>query len=618
MRLLTPLRFIRAALLATSFLVAGCAGAPPPAPASDHAGQDPYAELLRIGRLRNASGDSAAAETAYRRALEIQEHNSGAASLGAGQTLAALALEVSNQDRFEEASMLFRRAEPIIERAGNVADQARLAAYQALDAANQHDYGQALQRAHEASTLRRGWLQGLEATGGAVSKGLANGELVHSLVLEAAMSLRLDDLPSAEATVTEAMEIIAVTPDLPPWWRPRALALIGEINARQGRLPVAERQIRDAIAWEVRLFGETGPAAFTYMILGRIYAEEEMPAEAIDAYRHAFSMLERAPEARSGVDFDRLAPFLRTAASLAERDPGQRPDLEADMFRAIQLAGGDTVDLSAFRSKLRRNEAFAAFRFGHKTAWVVLVNQDRLLARPIALDRATLGGSVRELRRAFQAPLKSPPEFNLGDAHALYRSLLGPVEDGLPGVEHLIASASGPLASLPLGLLVTEPPAGKTYREAAFLIRRMAISAIPSVRSFQTLRTGAGTKPALLYRYDGPLDASEIASLHLNADLVVLSASGIGGGSRNFGGDALSGLAESFFLGGARGLLASHWQTPPDDVAPLMAGLSKRFQEQGAAEALRQAQLTLLDQPATAHPFFWAAFTVIGDGAGVP
>jgi hypothetical protein len=35
----------------------------------------------------------------------------------------------------------------------------------------------------------------------------------------------------------------------------------------------------------------------------------------------------------------------------------------------------------------------------------------------------------------------------------------------------------------------------------------------------------------------------------------------------------------------------------------------------GVAESLRQSQLALIEQPGTAHPFYWAAFTVIGDGA---
>jgi hypothetical protein len=37
----------------------------------------------------------------------------------------------------------------------------------------------------------------------------------------------------------------------------------------------------------------------------------------------------------------------------------------------------------------------------------------------------------------------------------------------------------------------------------------------------------------------------------------------------------------------------------------------------GVADALRQSQLALAARPETAHPFFWAAFTLIGDG-GAP
>jgi len=40
----------------------------------------------------------------------------------------------------------------------------------------------------------------------------------------------------------------------------------------------------------------------------------------------------------------------------------------------------------------------------------------------------------------------------------------------------------------------------------------------------------------------------------------------------------------------------------------------KLFREgKGRGEALREQQLAMLDDPATAHPFYWASFTVAGD-----
>jgi hypothetical protein len=57
---------------------------------------------------------------------------------------------------------------------------------------------------------------------------------------------------------------------------------------------------------------------------------------------------------------------------------------------------------------------------------------------------------------------------------------------------------------------------------------------------------------------DGLLTASEIATLKLNADWVVLSACNTAAGSAE-GAEALSGLARAFFYAGARALLVSHW-----------------------------------------------------------
>ena len=116
---------------------------------------------------------------------------------------------------------------------------------------------------------------------------------------------------------------------------------------------------------------------------------------------------------------------------------------------------------------------------------------------------------------------------------------------------------------------------------------------------------------------DGLLEASEISALKLNADLVVLSACNTAGGGGKLGGEALSGLAESFFFAGARSLLVSHWQVPSGATAQLMSTLFTELGPElrgGASRALMAAQKKLIAKKETAHPFFWAAFVVIGDG----
>ena len=119
---------------------------------------------------------------------------------------------------------------------------------------------------------------------------------------------------------------------------------------------------------------------------------------------------------------------------------------------------------------------------------------------------------------------------------------------------------------------------------------------------------------------DGLLTASEVASLKLDADWVVLSACNTASGEEA-GGEALSGLARAFFYAGARALLVSHW--PVDSSAATML-TSRTFAEMrrspglGRAEAFRRAMLALISderRPWGAHPAIWAPFTVVGGGA---
>ncbi|MBS0360768.1 MAG: CHAT domain-containing protein [Proteobacteria bacterium] len=121
---------------------------------------------------------------------------------------------------------------------------------------------------------------------------------------------------------------------------------------------------------------------------------------------------------------------------------------------------------------------------------------------------------------------------------------------------------------------------------------------------------------------DGLLDASEILDLKLDADLVVLSACDTGGAGSDAtditglqgGGEALGGLTRAVIYAGGRALVVSHWSVDSAATVRLMTGLFSS-QASSEAEALQQAQATLQKSPEWSHPFFWAPFTIVGDGA---
>ena len=79
------------------------------------------------------------------------------------------------------------------------------------------------------------------------------------------------------------------------------------------------------------------------------------------------------------------------------------------------------------------------------------------------------------------------------------------------------------------------------------------------------------------------------------------------------GGDDWVGLVRAFLYAGASNVLATLW--PVEDRAT--ARLMERFYTELAAgrsesEALAAAQRWSLSNPATAHPFYWAGFTLSG------
>ncbi|HEU4969169.1 CHAT domain-containing protein [Sphingomonas sp.] len=168
-----------------------------------------------------------------------------------------------------------------------------------------------------------------------------------------------------------------------------------------------------------------------------------------------------------------------------------------------------------------------------------------------------------------------------------------------------------------------------------------AIEGLPDLRDYRVLhfathglvtapRPQCPARPALLTSFGGPtsdglLSFKEVFDLKLDADYVVLSACDTAGmatvketreaGIATGGNYALDGLVRAFVGAGARGVIASHWPVPDDYDATkrLITGLFSAAPGTAAGEALREAQVKLMDDPNTSHPYYWAAFAIVGD-----
>lgn len=168
--------------------------------------------------------------------------------------------------------------------------------------------------------------------------------------------------------------------------------------------------------------------------------------------------------------------------------------------------------------------------------------------------------------------------------------------------------------------LLTDPAIGD-YRVLHFATHGLVTAPKPSCPARPALVTSFGGEGS-----DGLLSFREIFDLKLDADLVILSACDTAGlatmaatreaGVTTGGNYALDGLVRAFVGAGARTVVASHWPVPDDYNATkrLIEGMLDATPGQPLAASLGKAQAALMDDADTSHPFYWAAFIILGDG----
>ncbi|GAB4286551.1 MAG: hypothetical protein Fur0025_19160 [Oscillatoriaceae cyanobacterium] len=121
--------------------------------------------------------------------------------------------------------------------------------------------------------------------------------------------------------------------------------------------------------------------------------------------------------------------------------------------------------------------------------------------------------------------------------------------------------------------------------------------------------------------WDGKLNAKELDNLlrgdarekpnGASIELLVLSACNTAAGDNR----AALGLAGVAVRAGARSTLASLWYVSDEATAALMSAFYRELAKPGVtkAEALRRAQIEVLQQKQFSHPYFWSAFVLVGN-----
>ncbi|MBI5722001.1 MAG: CHAT domain-containing protein [Burkholderiales bacterium] len=371
---------------------------------------------------------------------------------------------------------------------------------------------------------------------------------------------------------------------------------------------------------------------------------------------------------------------LREMLDIGAAPAGKRPALQAaalhalwrDLFAGVEPALRDVKSLI-----VATNGALAALPLaalvteapapGVPTAWLV---------RRMSVSQLPAPASLHALRRVAQPPLAVRALIGFGDPVFDLKAVPAPVAAGvaapvavpvaaaatapLPGGRRIRSAAEAGRYDAETGFRYADiPPLPETRQELLAVAEalgasptadlvlgdratRRAVLAAPladrRVVAFATHGLMPGelpgvSKPALAMaaepdpKESALLELDDVLGLRLNAQWVLLSACNTAAGEQE--GAAMSGLVRGFFFAGARSVLATHWAVETESAAALSTSTFRQLRqgerqgersgEASRAEALRRAQLTLIDGTQGggrwAHPYFWAPYALFGDPA---
>lgn len=422
--------------------------------------------FVNLGALEEARLRYADAETFYKKALAIREKAFPPEHPAVGGAISNLAEVYREAQRFAEAEPLYKRALAIRENAlgrdhSDTAETVNNLAWLYLD---QGRYKDALPL---------------------VERLIASGQALPKVALPVLFGAQRAGLLSPRKAIDEALNVAQRAAQT------SAAAAIGKLGARLAaggsRLGQLVRQDQD-LAGEAEGLDKALIAAVSTEASKRDAANEQRMKTRLAEIENERRALQKVFESEFP-DYVALAkPQPLTAKEIQAL---LSPDEAIVFFAAAGEAGAERT----FRPEYIPAEIFVFALTRDGFDWKSIPLGGDALAQKVAAFRRGLNVEMVEDQAYLDSINVKRELFDLFLANELYTALLGPVNEFIEGKRHLIVVPSGALTALPFHLLVTEKPAAipdfdhlSRYGDAAWLIKRQAVSVLPSVASLSALR----------------------------------------------------------------------------------------------------------------------------------
>jgi len=275
------------------------------------------------------------------------------------------------------------------------------------------------------------------------------------------------------------------------------------LDAPKKQLMPAEKAFDDALD-VIQRGAQSSAASAVNKLAVRVAAGSDHLAELVRRDQDLAGEADRldksivAAMSKQGSPRDAAAGRERLAAIATER-AGLRKALAAEFPDYAALSNPLPLKAKEIQALLSSDEAMVVLALADQESYVLVLTRDKLDWQRIPLGADALSQKVAAFRSGLDVGKASDASgksglFDLALANELYVSLLGPAEGLTKDKRSLLVAPSGALTALPFHLLVTEKPAAaipdkiEGYRNAAWLLKRQAVSILPSVSSLKALR----------------------------------------------------------------------------------------------------------------------------------